>query len=138
MHAAFFDKTRFLLHTGAAFFAFHHFVYKRYKEGGFASGAQGRTGNFIKAGIALLFSYHELKVAYGIANKSNSNLLHALVSPINALLGRFDHARANLTKGNYNPSDITGLNDSVNNLGRQSSSNGYKITDVPVPVPGAS
>lgn len=138
MHAGIFDKTRFLLHLGAAYYAFHHFVWKRYQEGGFASGAHGRTANIVKAAIALLFTYHELKVSYGIANGSNSKLLHALVSPLNALIGAINAEHAKLTKGDYSDTDITKLNDSLNSFGKQSSSNGYSIKDIPAPVPGAS
>ncbi|HWE64443.1 MAG TPA: hypothetical protein VHB98_22240 [Chloroflexota bacterium] len=136
--AAFFDKTRFLLHMGAAFYAFHHFVWARYKSGGFDSGASGRTGNFIKAGIALLFTYHELKKAYGIANSSSSKTLQLLVAPLNKLLGLVNTEAGKLKSGNYNSSDITGINDAITGLGKTAGSNGYNIKDLTVPVPGAS
>jgi hypothetical protein len=136
--AALFDKTRFLLHMGAAFYAFPHFVWARYKNGGFASGAKGRTGNFVKAGIALLFAYHEVKVAYGIANSSHSATLHALVSPLNKLQSLFNTEATKLKSGNFNSSDITNLNSAVTNLGSQAGSNGYTIKDITTPVPGAS
>jgi hypothetical protein len=60
-HPALFDKTRFVLHLGLAYFAFHHFVYKPYKAGSFKAGASHRTTSIIKAGVALLITYHELK-----------------------------------------------------------------------------
>src|SRR4051812_36839632 len=75
-HAAFLDKTRFVLHAGAGFYAFHHFVWARYKNGGFSASDPHRTSNIVKAALALLFAYHEFKVAYNIANKSNSKTLH--------------------------------------------------------------
>src|SRR5919204_2093457 len=62
-HTAILDKTRFLLHAGAAFYAFHHFVWARYKNGGFSSSDPHQKGNIVKAAIALLFSWHELKKA---------------------------------------------------------------------------
>lgn len=136
--AALFDKTRFVLHMGLAFYAFHHFVYARYKSGGFASGAKGRTGNFVKAGIALLFAYHEVKVAYGIANSSSSGTLHALVSPLNKLQSLFNTEASKLKSGNYSPSDITNLNSAVTSLGSQASSGGFNIKDITALVPGAS
>jgi hypothetical protein len=136
--AALFDKTRFLLHMGAAFYAFHHFVWARYKSGGFAKGARGRTGNFVKAALALLFAYHEVKVADGIANSSHSAILHALAAPLNNLLSLFNTDAGKLKQGNYNPSDITNLNKAVNGVGSQASSGGYAIKDIPTPVPGAS
>ena len=136
--ATLFDKTRFLLHAGAAFYAFHHFVYKRYKDGGFDANASGRKTNFVKAGVALLFAYHELKVSYGIANGSSSKTLHALVAPINGLLGLLDKERTKITNGNYDPKDLTNLNTSVTSLGDTASKAGYGISDVTIPVPGAS
>ena len=136
--AQLFDKTRFLLHAGAAFYAFHHFVYKRYQQGGFAANASGRKGNFVKAAIALVFAYHELHVAYGIANGSSSKTLHLLVAPINKVLSLFDAEKTKLTNGNYSDSDLTNLNSSVTSLGSTASSAGYGIKDVTVPVPGAA
>jgi|GEM_PF-1384790 len=134
-HAALFDKSRFLLHMGFAYYAFHHFVYARYKSGGFASGASGRTGNFVKAALALLFTYHELKVSYGIANGSSSKTLKLIVSPLNALLGKVDNVHSQLAKGNVNTNDFTDLNNSVDSLGSTAKSNGLAINDVKPPLP---
>ena len=136
-HAAIFDKTRFVLHMGLAYYAFHHFVYKRYKEGGFAKGAPHRVRNIVKAGIAVLFTYHELKVAYKIANNSHSKLLHALVAPLNALTGQADRLQARLKKGQYSEADLRKFTDGVNAFGTQAARNGFTIKDVPTPVPGA-
>src|SRR5580704_13255761 len=82
---ALFDKTRFVAHMGAAFFAFHHWVWKPYKNGEFASGAPHRTKALLKGGAALLFAVHEVKVSEDIAHKSDSPLLHKLVAPIDAM-----------------------------------------------------
>src|ERR687884_1626997 len=84
-HPAFLDKTRFLLHAGAGFYAFHHFVWARYKNGGFSASDPHRKSNIVKAAIALLFAYHEFKVSYRIANNSHSKTLHLLVLPLNKL-----------------------------------------------------
>jgi hypothetical protein len=97
-HAAILDKTRFVLHMGFAYYAFHHFVYSRFHhkvvqsdgtvtyENEFAKGYPHRTANLVKAAVAILFTVHELKVAYDIANKSHSATLHALVKPLNVLV----------------------------------------------------
>lgn len=85
-HPAFFDKTRFVLHVGFAYYAFHHWVYKPFKAGDFASGAHHRLLNLGKAALAILFTVHELKKAYKIATSSHSATLHALVAPITALV----------------------------------------------------
>jgi hypothetical protein len=137
-HAALFDKTRFLLHAGAAYFAFHHWIYNPYKAHAFASGAPGRTKAIVKAAIAALFAVHELKVSYGIANGSHSATLHALVSPINKLIALLQAAGSKL-KSNpsaYSDSTVNALNSSAGLLGTAASKAGYGIKDIPVPIPG--
>ena len=98
-HAAFLDKTRFLLHAGAGFYAFHHFVWARYKNGGFSTGDAHRKSNIVKAALALLFAYHEFKVAYNIADKSNSKTLQLLAAPLNKLGGAVNTVYARLKGG---------------------------------------
>jgi hypothetical protein len=137
-HAALFDKTRFLLHAGAAYFAFHHWIYNPYKAHAFAKGAPGRTKAIIKAGIAALFAVHELKVAYGIANGSNSATLHALVAPINKLIAVLQTAGSKF-KSNpsaYSDTTVNGLNSSAGLLGTAASKAGYGIKDIPIGIPG--
>lgn len=58
-----FARTKFLLHTGLAFGAFHRYILKPYRAGSFRSGAPGRTKALAKAAAAGVFAYHELKVA---------------------------------------------------------------------------
>src|SRR3954464_14124626 len=58
-----FAKTKFLLHTGLAFGAFHRYILKPYRAGAFQKGAPGRTKALVKASAAGLFAYHQLKVA---------------------------------------------------------------------------
>ena len=135
-HAAILDKTRFLLHAGAGFYAFHHFVWARYKNGGFSASDPHRKGNIVKAALALLFAYHEFKVAYGIAYKSNSKTLHALIAPLNRLGGAVNTVYTRLKGGQYSDADIQSLNNNVNSFGRLSASDGYTIKDRAVPVPG--
>jgi hypothetical protein len=136
-HTAILDKTRFLLHAGAAFFAFHHFVWKRYKEGAFRKGAPHRTANIIKAAIALFFAYHELKVAYQIAEKSHSKTLHAIIAPLTMLMSLANSVAVRLHHKEYSDSEITSLNSAFASFGKTSTKEGYAIKDRPVPVPGA-
>ena len=131
---AFLDKTRFLAHVGLAYFAFHHFVWARYKNHQLDL---HHKANLIKAGIALLFSYHELKVAYGIANKSNSKLLHALVHPLNVLIAQADSVGTSLKSGQFNAARLLTLNTAATTLQTQAAANGFAIKDIPVTVPGA-
>jgi hypothetical protein len=60
-----FDKTKFTLHAGLAFGAFHHFIYAPYK-----AGTLHGVVALAKAGPAGLFTVHELKLAKADAESS--------------------------------------------------------------------
>ena len=111
-HPAILDKTRFLLHAGAGFYAFHHFVWARYKSGGFSASDPHR--------------------------KSNSKTLQLLVAPLNKLGSSVNTVYTKLKGGQYSDADIQGLNDNISSFGKVSASDGYTIKDRAVPVPGAA
>jgi hypothetical protein len=136
-HPAFFDKTRFVLHLGLAYFAFHHFVYKPYKAGSFKAGASHRTTSIIKAGVALLITYHELKLAYDIAKGSSSGVLRALVKPLTGLIATSNRVANQLKGGQYNDAEVKGTIDSANAFSKQATHNGISIKDIPVPGLGS-
>ncbi len=131
-HPAFLDKTRFLLHMGAAYFAFHHWVWAPYKKGSFASGAKGRTAAIVKAGVATLFAYHEMKVSYDIAKKSNSATLHAIIKPLDALVAAANNLGNSLKSGNFQASSVKDFNSAANSIGKAVGG----IPDRSVPIPG--
>src|SRR5579871_5950614 len=54
----FFPKTKFVLHAGLAFGAFHRYIYKPFKAGSFTGPDKVKT--IAKAAIAAAFVYHEL------------------------------------------------------------------------------
>lgn len=129
-HAAAFDKTRFLLHLGAAYFVFHHWVYNPYKQGKFTHGGRiRRFAAIVKAGLALLFAYHEVKVAYQIAQSSNSKLLHAIIAPMNALGNAFQSIGNKFKKGQFSDSDVTNLSTQANGFQSLASKNGFGFHD---------
>ena len=134
--AALFDRTRFLAHAGVAFYAFHHWVYLPYKNQGFAKSTPGHIKNMVKAALALAFAYHEITVAVGIANKSNSKTLKLLVMPLNALGSKFSAVGAKLKGGTYNPIDILNLNKATDAVGGMASGAGMAIKDIPTAIPG--
>lgn len=136
-HPAIFDKTRFLLHAGVAFFIIHH-EYNRYKQGYFSAGTSGRVRHLVVAAAALAIGVHEAKVAYGIAKNSNSKTLQALASPFASLSTTMDGIRGKFAKGQGSASDITGLNSSVSSIGSTAGSNGYNIKDVSAPLPAGA
>jgi hypothetical protein len=133
---AIFDKTRFALHLGLAYFAFHHFVYSRWKDGSFKPGAAHRTLNIVKAGVALLFTYHELKKAYDIAHGSSSGVLRALVKPLDALVTKANAVANRLRGGQYSDAEVSGLVNASNSFSQQATHNGISIKDIKVFVPG--
>lgn len=123
-----FAKTKFVLHAGLAFGAFHHFIYKPFRAGRFSSRAPGRTGSFVKAGAAALFVAHELKIARKDAQASPA--LRKLFSPLTALSSRFSGIGPKLKGGSANPGELNGLNGAVEGLRSQSSGAGAKVRDI--------
>ena len=57
-----FAKTKFLLHAGLAFGAFHRYIYKPFRAGVFSHPFLHKL-SLIKAGLAVLFINHELRIA---------------------------------------------------------------------------
>jgi hypothetical protein len=130
---AFLDKTRFVLHLGIAYFCFHHWVLKPYQDGKFANGAPGRVGTIVKAGAALLFAYHEVKVADKIAKNSKSPLLQKLDGGLTALQTQFSTVGTKLKSGSFDPKDIAGLTALTAGFSSMAAANGSPIKDVAIP-----
>jgi hypothetical protein len=130
-HVQAFDKTRFLLHVGFAFFALHHWVYKPF--------TQHKLGRFhiindLKAGLALLFAYHEIKVAYGIAKGSKSKTLHLITAPLNALGSAFNAIGSKLRHGDT--SGVSALATQAGSLQTLAGKNGFSIVDKAIKITG--
>ncbi len=137
-HPALFDKTRFLVHAGVAFFVIHH-EYTRYKQGYFAAGSSGRIRHLAVAAVALVLAIHEAKVAYGIAKTSNSKTLHLLAAPFASLSTTMDTIRGKFAKGQGSASDFQSLNNATTSINSTASSNGLgTIKDVTTPLPAGS
>ena len=133
---AFLDKTRFVAHLGVAYFVFHHWVLRPYEQHAFDSGAPHRTSTIIKAGIALLFAVHEVKVAERIAAVSPDPLLHKLNGEVVALGAAFLAVGSRFKAGQFNPTDVQSLSSSTSSLSTDAAAGGAPIKDVPVTVPG--
>jgi hypothetical protein len=137
-HAAILDKTRFLAHAGVAFFIIHH-EYRRYRQGYFSAGTPGRVRHLVVAAVALAIAVHEAKVAYGIAQKSNSKTLHALAAPFASLATTVDGIRAKFAKGQGNAADLATLNNTAGTINSTSVSDGVgTIKDVSTPLPSGA
>jgi hypothetical protein len=117
-----FDKTKFVLHAGLAFGAFHHFIYAPYKAGNLHGVAA-----LAKAGLAGLFTVHELKLAKADA-ESSPTLCH-LAAPFDkasaALSGSIDQIKS----GKASSQDIEGLNNDINAVQRGAQANGVPAPD---------
>lgn len=118
-----FDKAKFVLHAGLAFGAFHHFIYRPYTEhrlhGVLALG---------KAGLAGLFTVHELKLAK--ADAESSPTLCKLVAPFDrasaALSGEVDKIKSDKATAG----DMDGLGKQVDALQAGAKSAGVETPDV--------
>jgi hypothetical protein len=134
---AFLDKTRFVAHLGVAFFCFHHWVMKPYEEHLFDSGAPHRTATIVKAGVATLFAYHEVRVAEKIAQTSKDPLLQKMSGGVETLMGSLGSIGQRFKSGQFSPDDVKTLNSATTAVGSDAAAGGAPIKDVPVAVPGA-
>ncbi|GHF53191.1 hypothetical protein HNQ07_003265 [Deinococcus metalli] len=130
------DKTRFVAHLGAAYYAFHHWVLTPYRAGRFASGAAGRTATFAKGGLALLFAAHEVNVAEKVAHNSHDPLLQKLDGELVKLKGSFTAIGNRAKAGQLSDADIQTLDDATTRIGSDSAAGGQPIKDVAAPIPG--
>jgi hypothetical protein len=121
-----FAKTKFLLHAGLAFGAFHHFILGPVKAGDLKHPFSHKL-TLIKAGLASLFVYHELKLA--AHDVQSSKILRVLVSPLTLAAGGIHALKSSLTSGSANPQNVSDLNSSLARIGSQASARGQSISD---------
>jgi hypothetical protein len=126
-----FAKTKFALHAGLAFGAFHRYIYKPYKQGKFAGGLLHHKLATIKAALAAGFAYHEVRLALDDAR--SSKILSTLLSPLLALQTRLSSLQTELKGGTVNPAAITSTNGDASTISSQSASRGQPIQDQPTP-----
>jgi hypothetical protein len=123
-----FAKTKFVLHMGLAFGAFHRYIYDPYRAGAFRSGASGRTKALVKAGAAALYAVHELKTAREDALSDEH--LRSLAEKVERLLGRLTSLGGSLKGGALDAGAIVGAAGAVSSLGTESSGVGAVIKDL--------
>jgi hypothetical protein len=129
-----FAKTKFLLHSGLAFGAFHRYILKPYRAGSFRKGAPGRTKALAKAGAAGLFAVHELKVARKDALADDH--LRPLANRLDSAVSRIGGLSSLLKGGSLNPGQLLGAAGALTALGRQSAGAGATIKDRTAPSLG--
>jgi hypothetical protein len=128
-----FAKTRFALHAGLAFGAFHRYIYKPYKAGKFKNPSQNKAA-LVKAGLAGAFAYHEVKVAIKFAKADET--LSKLVPKLTSLQALLTSLSASLKNGKLPTSQLESANTSISEIGGDSSSAGTPVTDKSAPIPG--
>jgi hypothetical protein len=117
-----FDKTKFVLHAGLAFGAFHHFIYRPYKAGNLHG-----FGPLAKAGLAGLFTVHELKLAKADA-ESSPTLCH-LAAPFDKASAALSGSISKIKSGKASSQDIEGLNNDVNAVQHGAQADGVPAPD---------
>lgn len=124
-HAAAFDKTRFLLHLGAAAYLVHY-TYKKYKQGKLT---RHHLFTVAKAAAATLLAVHEMKTAYNIAKASKSKTLQFLIAPMTALTATINAAYTKLKHGDA--SGLDAANSQENSFESVASKGGYGFKEAP-------
>jgi hypothetical protein len=123
-----FAKTKFVLHVGLAFGAFHRYIYKPFRAGAFSSGAHGRIKALLKGGAAAVFAVHELRTAHEDALSDDH--LRPLAERTERLLKSLTMLGSSLKGGSLNTSAILGTASAVTSLGAASSGLGAAIKEV--------
>ncbi len=127
-------KTKFVLHAGLAFGAFHRYIYKPYKEGKFSGGLLHHKLLTLKAALAATFAYHEIKLALNDAR--SSRILSTLLAPLLALQTKLSGLGASLRHGNADSAAIQSANSDASTIRSESASRGQPIQDQPTPSLG--
>ncbi len=128
-----FAKTKFVLHAGLAFGAFHRYIYKPFRAGAFSRPLSHKKA-LLKAAVAALFIVHEVKVAR--TDVQSSPLLTKLFSPLAALERKVAGLRTSFRGGRADSSQINSANTDITNIGRQSATSGAPVRDLPTPMLG--
>lgn len=118
---------KFVLHAGLAFGAFHHFIYKPYKAGDFKGGLLKHKVTTLKAALAGLFAYHELKLAANDAKASP--LLSKLTKPITDLADKFKSIGSSVKSGHPNAASIESTNSGITSLSGLAKGAGISVPD---------
>jgi hypothetical protein len=121
-----FAKTKFVLHAGLAFGAFHRWIYKPAKAGELSHPFRHPLVA-TKAALAAAFTYHELKLA--LADAQASPTLSKLVAPITALQDKIHGVEGSVKSGGTSASQASGLDSAVSSIKSQAAGDGQPITE---------
>ena len=119
-------KTKFVLHAGLAFGAFHRWIYKPAKAGELSHPLEHKLTT-IKAALAAAFVYHELKLA--LADAQASPTLSKLVAPITDLQNKLHGLAGSVKSGGASASDVDGIDSTISSIKSQAAAAGQTITE---------
>lgn len=119
-------KTKFVLHAGLAFGAFHRWIYEPAKAGEL-SHPLSHKATAVKAALAAAFVYHELGLALKDAQADPA--LSKLVSPITALQNKLHGLAGSVKSSGTSAADAQGLDSTISSIKDQASSAGQPITE---------
>ena len=125
-------KTKFLLHAGLAFGAFHRYVYKPFRAGVFSHPFLHKL-SLIKAGLAALFIRHELRLA--ATDVRSSPALRKLFSPLTAVANKIGALRHGLVSGSVGAGALNGVQSGLSSISSSAGGHGQSIRDL-VPSSG--
>lgn len=122
-----FAKTKFVLHTGLAFGAFHRYLYKPLRAGTFTtSGAIHRVVAIAKGGAAALFIKREVRLAIEDV-KANPTLCNTLAAPLTNLSDTISGAVSKLKGGDT--SGLTAAEQGISSIESAATKGGAAITE---------
>ncbi|HEY2226122.1 hypothetical protein [Actinomycetospora sp.] len=121
-----FAKTKFLLHAGLAFGAFHRYLWKPYQAGTFGKGANGRVTAFIKGGLAALFVKREVRLASEDV-KANPTLCRSIAAPL-ASIGNDVQGAVDKLKGG-DASSLSRVDSTITSAEGASSKGGVPVVE---------
>lgn len=122
-----FAKTKFVLHAGLAFGAFHRYLYKPFKAGTFTGGGTAhKVLVFAKAGAAALFIKREIRLSVEDV-KANPLLCKAIVAPLGSLSDTISGAVTKLRTGDT--SALTDANSAIAAIETQARQGGATIAE---------
>jgi hypothetical protein len=119
-------KTKFVFHAGLAFGAFHHFIYEPLRAGDLNHPFTHKL-TVIKAGLAALFVYHELKLA--LADAQADPLLSKLVAPITFLQNKINGLTGGIRSGHPDATGIQAANGSIGSVHALAAAAGQPISE---------
>jgi hypothetical protein len=121
-----FAKTKFVLHAGLAFGAFHRWIYKPAKAGELSHPLEHKLTT-LKAALAAVFVYHELKLA--LADAQADPTLSKIVAPITDLQNKLHSLASSVKSGGVSATDVAGLDGAISSIKSQAAAAGQTITE---------